>query len=191
MNIGIDIDNTITCSIETILEYLEIFKKDYLKDGNLEDVFMEFINGSIHNPIVRSFYHNNCLDMASKFELKENAKEIIDKLHEEGNRIVIITARSDENYIDAYKYCEDYLKDKKIYYDKLIVAQQTKVQACIDEQIDIMIDDSIDICEEARAVNVNSLVFNSKVNQHRVTNLPRVSTWKEAYEYIQNFKKNK
>lgn len=75
-----------------------------------------------------------------------------------------------------------------IKYDKLVCSFDKK-QACIDEKIDIFIDDIIDNLKQVESVTEKVLLFNSMVNKSQNTSFQRVNSWKEIYEYISNYPK--
>lgn len=58
---------------------------------------IEQINDLLHTKMssekVFDFYNQYLPEMMEKYELKENVKEVIDRLRRNGNKIIIITAR--------------------------------------------------------------------------------------------------
>lgn len=107
----------------------------------------------------------------------------LERMRAAGHRIVIITARSTAFYMDPYKTTEEELRRGGIAYDKLICTQE-KASACLEEQIDVLIDDHPRNCETVAAVGVE--VINMLSWAHRDTQMPypRVANWKEAVEAI-------
>lgn len=120
--------------------------------------------------------------------LKKDAKEVIDKLKSEGNKIIIVTARNTRIYDDPVGFTTKQLEKLGIKYDKLVCSFDKK-QACIDEKIDIFIDDIIDNLKQVESVTEKVLLFNSMVNKSQNTSFQRVNSWKEIYEYISNYPK--
>ena len=64
--------------------------------------------------------------ITNKAKPRENAVEVINKLKNDGNEIIIITARDSEFHDDPYKYSKDWLDKNNIYYDKLVVNARNK-----------------------------------------------------------------
>ena len=186
MRIGIDIDDTITNSTEVVKEYINKYDSLYCDDNRLKNKINEIVRGTFADEIVRKFFRDYSLEMGNKIKVKDNAKEIIDKLKNEGNEIYIITARSDLFYDDAQKFCEEYLKNNEIYFDKLITAQTYKVECCKNEKIDLMIDDAVDTVENLNKENIKAILFNSELNIDKNTNVKRVNNWLELYNAINN-----
>lgn len=113
--------------------------------------------------------------------VKDRVSEYINKIKEMGHSI--ITARDNNLYTDSYKTTAEQLKKSNIYYDKLICTFD-KAKACIEEQIDLMIDDSIQNCKAINNANVEVLLFSSKNNDNTNISFNRVNNWKEVYDYI-------
>ena len=73
--------------------------------------------------------------------IKQNAKEIIEKIKNEGNEIYIITARSEPRFIDPYGATKEQLDKNGIPYDKIIVNCAEKYDYCKENKIELMLDD--------------------------------------------------
>lgn len=186
MNIAIDIDDTLTDSTKVIRDFINRYDSDYCDDGHLIKNLGSIIRGFLIDEDTKRFFNDHAIEMGNAIKIKEDAKEVIDKLRTEGNKIIIITARSDNFYEDAQKFCEEYLKRNNINYDKLITHQTYKIEACKRENIDLMIDDAIDTCEELMKEGIKTILFNSELNNGKETSIKRVFNWNELYDYIHN-----
>lgn len=184
MRIGIDIDDTITNSTEVVKEYIEKYDSVYSNDNHLKNNIYDIIRGTFADELVVRFFKDHAIEMCNKIKIKENAKEVIDKLKKEGNEIYIITARSDNFYKNAYKFCEEYLKNNDIYFDKLITSQIYKVECCKKEKIDLMIDDAVDTVENLNKENIKAILFTSELNKDNNAKVKRVDNWLELYNEI-------
>ena len=187
MNIGIDIDDTLTNTNEASEEYVIKYENEH---PEIKLDRYKLIRGTLDTPELKEFFSENATNICDKVTIKENAKEVIDKLRSEGNKIYFITARSDTYFKDAHKYVEDYLKKNDINYDKIITSHTYKVQICKDEGIDFMFDDGIDTIESLNKNNIKGAVFTSRLNKERETTSDRVNSWNELYNYIQNNSEN-
>ena len=177
MKIGIDIDDVITNTSETIEEYV-------VKDSNsqkLREHMKEIMKGNPSDPEVIEFYMKTYLKVFKKVKLKENAKEVIQRLLDKGNEICLITARGEnlEFFRGSEKVTKELLENNNIKYTKIIFNAINKAQLCVDNQIDLMIDDSIEHCEDVKNIGVESIVFTSKVNKAIHTTVERVNNWIE------------
>lgn len=186
--IGIDIDDTLNYSSDIIREYIIRYSNNYSNDNYLINNIDKIMRGISFDEIINSFFRDYCMEMASQMKIKENAKEVIDKLKEIGYKIYIITARSNNYYKNVDEFCNNYLKNNDIYFDKLITAQEHKLDVCKKENVFLMIDDSIDTCELLNENGINGLVFNSQINIEKNTTCDRVDNWNEIYDYVKNKK---
>lgn len=177
MKIGIDIDDVITNTSEKIEEYV-------VKDINrqkLQEHMKEIMKGNPSEPEVISFCMENYLRVFEKVKPKDNASKVIQNLLDKGNEIYLITARGEnlEFFRGSEKVTEKFLEDNNIKYTKIIFNAVNKAQLCVDNQIDIMIDDSIEHCEDIKNVGIKSIVFTSNVNKNTSTTVERVNNWLE------------
>ena len=195
MKIGIDIDNVISNFNDTLLtEYLLHDKElrnsgiinknaDYIRKGMFDWNEDEEIN----------FYKNNIERIAKKLGVIEGAKEYIDKLHDDGHIICIITGRDNGEYTEPYNMTKKWLEDNNIYYDDLILTdaydKHAKTKQCLEHNIDIMIDDSVSICSDCVENGITTILMDTPYN--RYSNIQRVKSWKEFYRYVLNYKKDK
>ena len=184
MRIGIDIDETMTNSTDKVKEYLIKYDSYYSNDYKLINGLETIIRGFLDGEEVKAFFRDHAKEIGNEIELKENVKEVIDRLRQDGHKIVIITARSDKYYDDVQTYCEEYLKRHNINYDKLITHQTYKIETCKREKIDLMIDDAIDTVEDLQKEGIKTILFTSEINKDKETSVKRVNNWKELYDYI-------
>ena len=197
MNIGIDIDNVISKFDEALEE--EFLKHDKeLRNTGIINPNKHMTEGMFDwtNEEVWSFYLENIERIAKNLEVKEGAKEYIEKLKDDGHTIVIITGRDNGEYTDPYGMTKKWLREKEIPYDKLIFVngykndKQGKAAKCIENGIDVMIDDSRGICKECFLNNITTLIMDKPCNRE-LKEITRVHNWKEIYEFITNYKKEK
>lgn len=197
MIIGIDIDNVISNFNEELLKEFLIhneelgYNKKYNKDA-------DYITRGMFNwgeDEVKSFYHNNIERIVKNLKVKDGAKEYIDKLIADGHIIYIITGRDNGEYSDPYNMTKKWLDDNFINYDKLILTnaykndKHGKTEKCIENKIDIMIDDSVHICQDCIENNITTLLMDTPYNKK--VDIPRVYNWEEIYEFISNYKREK
>lgn len=185
--IGIDIDDTITDTSSSIKYYVEKYAKDY-KDGHiLIEREANIIRGFFDHEVIVQFFLDHGKDIAGKAKLRKYAKEVIEQLRKEGHEIIFITARSNQYYTDAKKFCEDYLNENNVQYDKVLTGQTFKVKACQNEGIDIMIDDGVDTCCDLNKAGIKAFLYSTPINKRKNVVSPRVNSWKETYEKIHEY----
>ena len=191
MKIGIDIDGVLTDIEQWELDY---FSKYYL----------EKYNKCIKNPKEYGSYkifegtveEDNLLWNKAIWDYIEEpprkfASEIIKKLKNENNEIYIITNRtSDLSYVpDMSKeqmegIVKKWLERYEIIYDKLIFSNSDKLDICIENDINVMIEDNpFNINKISAAIPV--ICFNSGYNESCIgINIYRAYSWYDIYHKI-------
>ncbi len=175
MRIGIDIDNTIVNTRESVFKYKRKskFKKykgyylDWPKEAQ-EEFLMTYVEQIHLNATV-----------------KEYAKDAIDQLKKMGNEIVLITYRNNNFSNQSEKNTIQYLQQHHIYYDEILFGAFDKGRICQEKKIDLLIDDSLVNIESAVKAGIKVLVYPMFYNKN--TSYPRADNWKEVVKYIQNF----
>ena len=69
-------------------------------------------------------------------------------------------------------------------YNKIITGAGKKAELCVENNIDLLIDDSIKHCTNLSNIGIDTLLFNSINNKDIETNLKRVYNWNEVYDYV-------
>ena len=183
MRIGIDIDNCISNFDDVLLEEYLKHDKELRNAGIINDKPYHITVGMFDWSKKENdeFYYNNIQRIAMSLKPLNNAKEVIDKLKADGNEIYIITSRDNGEYINPEKMTREWLEKYDIYFDKLILTgRHEKGPACKENNIDIMIEDSIKNCEDIENNGVKCYIMNTRYNQEE-SRFERVKTWKEIY----------
>ena len=195
MNIGIDIDNTITEVQEELnnaaYEYAIKLGKNIKNSKNpFEDIKN---NGDTYKKKfqfsydeLKYFLKNIQEEIINKAKPRDNAVEIINRLRKEGHKIIIITARDSEFHDDPYKLSKSWLDKNNIEYDELIVNAREKASICKKEEIDLFIDDQLNNCIDVEKKGVQTIrISNDNKNYQSVISL---KDWREIYTFILNEK---
>lgn len=188
MRIGIDVDNTITDTLPILKRYCKKYNDDIIK-RNLQMNEKGFAVDNLYEWTEEEkmdFINNIYPKVFEDVKAKENASTIIKKLKEKGNTIYIITART--KIKEPYKVTQQMLDKYNIVYDEIIV-QKDKKQFCIDNNIDILIDDepqNINFVSEIIPVIAFEYIYNEECNGK---NIIKVQTWDEIYNIINNLKR--
>ncbi len=194
MRIGIDIDNVLS-------NFNEVLLNDYINhDKELGN------NGIIKNNVYirdmfnwtkeeeQRYYHDNIERLANLLVPTKDCSKYVKELRNNGHYICIISGRDNGEYSNPYSMTTKWLKKYDIPYDKLILTNaynhQEKADICIENNIDIMIDDSINVCVKCSENNIKSLLFNTEYNKNE-TRYTRVNNWEEIFNYINNYRKEK
>lgn len=193
MRIGIDIDDTLTDIKDTLtnaaFEYAKSLNKSVEnKDLKINDIYN---NGNIYQKKFNFTYEELKYFLGTiQEEITNNATprpycvDIIKQLHNEGNEIYIITARDSEFHEDPYLQSEVWLNENNIYFDKLIVNARDKKKVCLENDIDLLIDDSISNCLNVSSAGIPSLMIgkNNKIDNR----IRCFDNWQQIYNFINN-----
>ena len=192
MNIGIDIDGVLT----DLENYIKTVGKKYMIENNLgfdDTMNTNSIFGFLSKEDSHQFWDTHWEKYATSIKVRENASNIIEKLKNDGNKIIIITARTYDSQIvkrgikrqkNMEKLIIKWLDKNNIMYDKIVFSNLNKLKACLNNKIDIMIEDSISNIEQLKN-HMKLLCFDAKYN-HSYTNnqIYRVYKWDDVYNII-------
>lgn len=182
MNIGIDIDDTITCTYETLLPMIAFNYGMNLNKLLEQKPTYRMLRSTLPN--YDNFVVNHFSSMAKIVPLKSGVREVLKRLKDEGHKIIFITSRNSLEYNDPYKLSYNYLKLNNIPFDKLIVNAKDKAKECVLEGIDLFIDDNTKHCIAVQKNGIPTLQFsNSFVREN--SKLNRVNSWDEVYQKVQ------
>ncbi|MGN1338422.1 MAG: HAD hydrolase-like protein [Candidatus Coprovivens sp.] len=178
MTLGIDIDDTLTNTKEKQKNIWKKYIKKYPTDKYTEKL-PDNIN-SFNDEYISKFWDENRYELSYTTTFKNNASDILKKLHEEGYKICIITSRPDNKYKNLKKELINWFKENNIYTDKIYTNIRNKGIFCKENNIDILIDDSINHIEEAINNNIKAILFNNKKDYKNY----QVNNWNDLYQTI-------
>ena len=185
MIIGIDMDDTICSTNELIIEVADQYDKEVLGGSGVKNInayeFTEMMGWP--KEMKGQFFADRLEYIMSHSPIKEGAKEVINRLHDEGNKIVIISFRKNKYLKDPYKLTIDWLNENGIKYDKVFVNTGTKEDECLENNVKLFIDDKETHCEDVKNVGVDVLLFTNAYN-HDESRFDRVDNWYQVEKYI-------
>lgn len=183
LTIGIDIDDTITDTFYHLMPAVaKFFNEDinYLKENKISYTSL--------TPDMKEheleFARENFDKLIPLTPIKKDAAEYIRKIKKLGHRILIITARSNLFYTDAYKTSTNYLKSHNVPFDELICTFD-KAGICKEQNVNIFIDDSVNQCNKVKEAGIKPLLFASPINEDNQEH-HKVYSWEDVYNYIAN-----
>ncbi len=192
MNIGIDIDGVLT----DLENYIGTVGKKYMLENNLdfdEEMHKNTIYGFLSKEDSHQFWDMHWEKYATTIKMRKNARNVIEKLKNDGNKIIIITSRTYDSQIikdgierqeNMKKLIIKWLKKNNINYDKIVFSNLNKLKNCLDNKIDIMIEDSVSNIEQLKNY-MKIICFNAKYNQsYANSQIYRVSNWDDVYNII-------
>lgn len=185
MIIGLDIDDTITDTFGAMFGYAQKYTIEELQRSGKIDYLKSFSN---HNYIqsLHNWNEEEGMNFFEKYYKKiivettpfPFAVETINKLKEEGHKIVLITARWDFEDTNVRKLTEEWLKNQNIHYDNLVVNASTKLEAVIENKVDIFVDDSFENCIAVSNSGIKTFIMDTRCNKNLDNpNIERVFSW--------------
>lgn len=191
MNIGIDIDDTISDTYAVLFPYAEKYTAEELK-RNIEfsgkELKTHLYVETFHNwseEEAKNFWRKYYQEIMEKVRPKVLAKEVIEKLKEEGKHIYLITARFPSEEFDIEELTRKWLGNYGIMYDELIMNAQNKVEIAIEKKIDIFIDDSYKNCSTVANSGIKTYMMDFIINNNLGEgNYKRVYSWPHLYQEI-------
>ena len=193
MNIGIDIDDTISETFEALLPYSQKYTIEDLKrksevqiDANCANHFyIVYMNGWNEQEAL-VFWEKYYAEILRVLNIKKFASEVINKLRKQGHKIYLITARWDMKKDNVEEITKQWLKENNVEYDGLFLNASDKLELVQKNNIDIFIDDSFKNCKNivdntrAKVYMMNSRV-NGSLDDEKIK---RVFSWPEVYDLI-------
>ena len=85
-------------------------------------------------------------------------KKNIQKLHEMGHKLIIISTRGTETN-EMIDIVINKFKEENLEFDKYFWKENNKLKICKDENIDIMIDDSPSTCKKMEDNKIKTIYF--------------------------------
>lgn len=186
MKIGIDIDGVVLDFERLVRTYAELYDVIELNGNGLiakdENRFQERYNWDEME--LTRFKNKYFVSLSKEAKLMPGVKEVIDLLKRDGHELIVISARGND-YNEMKDVVEEIFKKENLIFDKYYWKQVDKVNVALSEKIDIMIDDSYEICKKMSDVEIETLYFRDK-NMKKINSkyVIDVSNWGEIYRTI-------
>ena len=187
MKIGIDIDGVILDYERVLKTYGDLYDFIELKKDGIINRNEHYLRNRYDwtDEERMNFVNKYFLKLSKNTPLIPGAKDVIDMLQKEGNEFVIISARGgmieEMKDVAIEKFDEEGLSFNKYYWK-----QEDKLEVAQNENIDVMIDDSYDVCKRLSSNRIKTIYFRDKEMKklEQNENLKEVSNWGEIYRYI-------
>lgn len=191
MKIGLDIDGVILDYERVLKVYGDLYdfielKKDGIINRN-EHYLRNRYNWTEEERM--NFVNKYFLKLSKQTNLIPGAKEVINMLQEEGHELIIISARG--GMIEEMKdVAIEKFKEEGISFSKYYWKQEDKLEVSKKEKIEVMIDDSYDVCKKLSSNGIKTIYFRDKDMKilEQNENLKEVSNWGEIYRHIKEIK---
>ena len=184
ITIGIDLDDTISSSNEMFIKYAKLYNKEKKINFKIDETQWDLDKSFGWNDNnYKEFCKQYLRTLLNEAEIKYNAAEKINKLKNEGYKIIIITSRNEKELNDMYSFTEKWLKNHNINYDKLIINSLQKEEECLKNKVNIFIDDNMKNCMNVyKKLQIPVFLFDGLYNTNdKYSNIERVYSWDEIY----------
>jgi len=187
LNIGIDIDDTITNSSEVFVKYAKIYNQIHnitYKINSCELDQSKAFGWSIDNQ--KEFANQYLKQILKEAVPNKDSVEVIKKIKKLGCNIILITARKDSEIFGMYDFTKQWLIENHIEFDKLIINCDDKLKECTNNSVKIFIDDNYITCKKIFD-SKKTLVLLYETNYNKMYDdleLVKVKNWNEILKII-------
>ncbi len=194
MKIGIDIDDTTVVTIKSMIKYGNIYNNEVLKKppvifnfGEIKDRYYMNKLFSWDEETKFAFFNMYYKNILEDCEPLPNAAKFITQLKSEDNEIYFISSRiTSIEGCDAEQISIDTFDKYGIPYDKVIIGAYDKLQYCLEHDITVFVDDSLEVLQELSKHGIRCYLMTSPINSKLDTgDIKRVNSWEEIYNDIQ------
>ena len=193
MRIGIDIDGVLTDIEKWQLDYgskfyFEKYGKEILDNEGYETTDIFKVDSKFDDEFWTEYFKEYSINV----DVRKFASEVIKKLKQDGNEIYIITARGSflsrsanvMSIEENRNIVLDWLKRNEIVYDKIIFSPEEKLSICLENMIDVMIEDKVDNINKI-STRIPVICFHAGYNKNCIgDNNIRCYSWYDIYRKI-------
>lgn len=191
MRIAIDIDKTIFDCNSFLYKFVNTYliNQDVTKDLRYKEIDLNDYDISCSKFINKiSRIHNPCF-----YSVEENAPKTIQEWLKDGHEIILLSSRpASKSLVIVLLKC---LKRFNVPFSKLIISCNNKAIYCKENNIDLLIDDSAYICQNAKKIGVSPILYenNKKLGnrEYDVRGLEIAKSWDQLSDIVKKKKSNK
>ena len=197
MKIGIDIDDTALITVKSMIKYADKYDVEEVggtgTNGNLglikDRYYLKVLYGW-NDKTKFSFFNKYYKNVLEECVPMPDVADVIKKLKEDGHEIQFVTARLiNIPDCDTETITKDTLEKYSIPYDKLVIHVNDKVKYCLENDIDMFIEDSFDTCQKLEDNGIKSYLMTTRMNENLIDpRVERINSWNELYNKIKNYK---
>lgn len=183
MKIGIDLDGVLFDSDRIFEAYAELF--DIENNGKGKQVESRYLEVAYkwEDALFKKFisqYLDSILDDSPIMFL---AKAIIEKLRQDGHKLVVITNRGALDEKERQSTLNR-LKKEGLKFDDIEFTKGSKSLLCKKHCIDIMIDNTAEVVEDVASNGTKCIYFRDNTKKVELANVYEVHNWAEVYRTI-------
>lgn len=189
MLIGIDIDDTLANTSETLLNYALEYDKTLRGKGILRDTGHNIYGRFDWSKSEYNKFYGSYVKLAMmNAKLFPHAKEVINTLKEEGNEFAIISSRMGKS---KQKITYEWFEKNDLDFNKVVFISKYKGYAALALGVSYFMDDLPYNCEDTNQMDIITFIYTSEKNKNYYhKNIARINNWLEFYEKIENSSEN-
>lgn len=197
MRIGIDIDGVLTDIEQWQLDYgSKFYFEKYGKEIQNNEGYETTEIFKVDSKLDDEFWTEYFKDYSINVDVRKLASEVIKKLKQDGNEIYIITARgsflshsaSVMSIEENKNIVLEWLRKNEIEYDKIIFSPEDKLSICLENNINVMIEDKVDNINKI-STRIPVICFHAGYNKNcKGNNIFRCYSWYDIYSKISSIK---
>ena len=197
MRIGIDIDGVLTDIEQWQLDYgSKFYFEKYGKEIQNNEGYETTEIFKVDSKVDDEFWTEYFKDYSINVDVRKFSSEVIKKLKQDGNEIYIITARGSflSHSANVMLFEEnknivlEWLRKNEIEYDKIIFSPEDKLSICLENNIDVMIEDKVDNINKI-STRIPVICFHAGYNKNcKGNNIFRCYSWYDIYSKISSIK---
>jgi len=189
MKIGVDIDGVILDYERVLKTYGDLYDFIELKKDGIINRHEHYLRNRYNwtEEERMNFVNKYFLELSKQTEFLPGAKDVINMLQNDGNELIIISARG--GMIEEMKdVALEKFNQAGLVFSKYYWKQEDKLEAAKKEGIDYMIDDSYSVCKKLSENGIKTIYFRDKEMKklEQSENLKEVSNWGEVYRIIKS-----
>ena len=190
MKIGIDLDGVVFDSEQTFRTYEEIYDVERHQNKLIDREEPKFQSRYSWTLEEQQEFNKYFLEVSRNSPLMSGFKKVYELLKEKNIEFVVITARGltpDGNFMESMEEdAKRLLNENNIKFDKYYWKQTDKLDICIKEKIDYMIDDDYKIIEKLSNNGIKTIYFRDsglkKLKESEF--IKEVNTWGDIYRFL-------
>ncbi len=191
MVIAIDLDGVVFDTEEYYRTYAHLYDIKHFQNGlhNHEEMNV-FDRHGWSKENANEFYEKYTAEVLRSAPIMAGAKYVIEQVKNAGHRVVCITLRG--YYRDCeIEITEQRLKEENIIFDKIIYNQHNKLSACIEEKVDVIVDDNHNTIKLLAENGIKCLHFRGAgLKKVENENVLEVQNWGAVLQEILNLQKD-
>jgi len=190
LKIGIDVDGVIIDYMTTVRAYAEMYDFcDLHKNGVRDRSELKVKQRYDWTPEeLKYFADKYFISLTKATPFNPLAIEVIKKLKAEGYELIIISNRG-IIHEEAITSVQEMFDENDLKFDKYFWKTDDKLKILLENNIDIIIDDSPEVCKQAKENGIKALYFREKnsIKLEESSSLFDIDNWGEIYRRIKGW----